>query len=99
LVNNYSEQFLSTGVDNETHYYSPSFDRLFAQAQAETNPARAQELWNQVQTIQRDEGGAIVWAFPRNADGVNHRVRGYGEPGSGWLYTTDDDRVWRWGFA
>jgi peptide/nickel transport system substrate-binding protein len=98
-VNNYSQQFLSTSSYNESHYKSKSYDQLFYRAQAETNPQKAQDLWNQVQAVQHNEGGGIVWAYWRSTDAASNKVRGFGEAGSGWLYGTDDDRVWNWGLA
>jgi peptide/nickel transport system substrate-binding protein len=99
LVNNYSQQYLSNSVYNESHYRSTSFNELFYKAQAETNPSKAQNLWNQVQQIQWQQGGDIVWAYWRSTDAASPKVRGFGEAGSGWLYGTDDDRVWNWGLA
>lgn len=99
IVNNYSQQFLIGSAANETHYDSPGFDQLFARAQAETNPDKAEDLWNQVQAVQYNQGGALVWAYIRNVTAVSNKVRGYGAPGSGWLYVNDDERVWNWGLA
>lgn len=99
LLNNYSQQFITGSPLNETHFSDPAFDALFYKAQAETNEAKAQDLWNQVQRYQYDKGGAIVWGLTRSADAVSNQVRGYGAPGSGWLYSSDDDRVWNWGLA
>jgi peptide/nickel transport system substrate-binding protein len=99
LVNNYSQQYLKDSVYNETHFRSDSYDNLFFKAEAETNPQKAQQLWNQVQQIQWQQGGHIVWAYWKSTDAASPNVRGFGEPGSGWLYGTDDDRVWNWGLA
>jgi peptide/nickel transport system substrate-binding protein len=99
IVNNYSQQFLSNSIYNESHYRSPTYDQLFHAAQAETNPTKAQDLWTQVQEIQHNQGGVIVWAYWRSTDAASSKVRGFGEAGSGWLYGTDDDRVWNWGLA
>lgn len=95
----YSAQFLSDAFLNETHQKSKQFDQLFLKAQAQGDHAKAQELWNEVQQYQIDQGGVIVWAFWRSADACSHKVRGFGEAGSGWLVGNDDERTWRWGFA
>lgn len=96
---NYSSEYVKGAFLNETHWNSPSWDALFNKAQGETDPAKAQALWNQVQQVQYDQGGSIVWAYWRSTDAASSKVRGFGEPGSGWLYGTDDDRVWNWGLA
>ena len=95
----YSSQFLSNAFLNQTHNKSKEFDQLFLKAQAEPDHAKAQDLWNQVQQYQLDQGGVIVWAYWRSADACSHKVRGFGEQGSGWMSGNDDERTWRWGFA
>lgn len=99
LQNNYSLLYLKDSFINETHFFSDGFDKLFYRAVGELDPTKAQSLWTQVQNVQRDEGGSIVWAYWRATDGAANNVRGFGEAGSGWLYGSDDDRVWNWGFA
>ena len=52
-------------------------DHLLAQAIAETDPAKQQDLWNQVQQIQYDRGGNIIWAQPDNLDATAKNVGGF----------------------
>ena len=99
LVNNYSQQFLSKSVYNESHFRSNSYDNLFYKAQAETNPAEGPAALEPGPEVQWNQGGDIVWAYWKSTDAASPKVRGFGEPGSGWLYGTDDDRVWNWGLA
>lgn len=99
LQNIYSLLFLKQSFINETHFYSSAFDRLYYRALGEQDPATAQVLWTRVQNVQRDQGGSLVWAYWRAVDGASNSVRGFGEAGSGWLYGSDDDRVWNWGLA
>jgi peptide/nickel transport system substrate-binding protein len=94
-----SQALLSSGSLNETHWNSSSFDQLYFKALGETNPSRAQDLWNQLQAIQYNQGGYIFWSEVHNVDGVAKNVAGYGGPGVGWAYPTGDQRVWDWGFA
>lgn len=96
---NYSAQYIQGAILNETHWNSPSWNTLFYKAQAETDPTKAQALWNQVQQVQYEQGGSLVWCYWRSTDAASSKVRGFGEPGAGWLYGTDDDRVWNWGLA
>lgn len=95
----YSQLLLSNSVLNETHWKDPSWDQMFYKAQAETDSQKAQEMWNQLQQVQFDQGGYIVWSYWRSTDAASPKVRGFGEAGAGWLYGTDDDRVWNWGLA
>lgn len=99
LIYNYSAQYAKGAPINETHWNSSSFNQLYYQALGETDPTKAQELWNQVQQVQYDQGGSIVWAYWRPTDGASNKVRGFGVPGSGWLSGSDDLRVWNWGLA
>jgi len=95
----YSLQYPQGAAFNETHWNDPSWEKLLNQAEAATDEAEATELWTQVQKTLYDEGGQIVWANQQTTDACSNAVRGYGEKGSGWLYGTDDDRVWNWGLA
>lgn len=99
-LNAFYSQALTRGAPlGETHWHSASFDRLYYAAQGETNPAKAQRLWNQVQKIQHDQGGYIFWAEVHGVDAVSHKVVGLGGPGVGWAYPTGDQRIWDWAFS
>jgi peptide/nickel transport system substrate-binding protein len=95
----YSQALVKGGPLDETHWSSPAFDKLFFRAQAATDPAKAQQLWNQLQSIQWNQGGYIFWAEAHNVDGVTPKVAGLGGPGVGWAYPTGDQRVWDWGLT
>ena len=58
----YEQALLSDAVWNETHCRDPAFDKLIRDAQAASDETEAKALWQQVQQIQYDEGGYIVWA-------------------------------------
>jgi peptide/nickel transport system substrate-binding protein len=99
-LNSFYSQALVTGAAlDETHWNSTSFDSLFQKAQAETNAERAQHYWNQLQSVQYNEGGYIFWAEVHNIDAISDKVAGFGGPGVGWAYPTGDQRVWEWGFT
>ena len=95
----YSLQYPKGAPFNETHWNDPSWEALLNKAEAATDEAQAAELWNQVQKVLYDNGGQIVWANQRTTDAASNKVRGYGAEGSGWLYGSDDDRIWNWGLA
>ena len=99
-LNAFYSQALVTGAPlGETHWATPSFDKLFYDAQGATDPAKAQQLWNQLQAIQYNEGGYIFWAEEHNVDALSPKVAGMGGPGVGWAYPTADQRVWDWGLV
>jgi peptide/nickel transport system substrate-binding protein len=72
----YEQALLSDAIWNETHWRDPEFDRLVREAQGATDEAAAVDLWQQVQQIQYDEGGYIVWANLELIDAVANHVQG-----------------------
>ncbi|MGL6279906.1 MAG: ABC transporter substrate-binding protein [Gaiella sp.] len=86
----YTQSLASDAVWNETHWRSPSFDKLLSSAIGAPDAATAKRRWRQVQQIQYDEGGYIVWANVSLVDGLAKNVRGV-RPSSffnlnGWNY-------------
>jgi peptide/nickel transport system substrate-binding protein len=51
-------------------------NKLLAAAIAEQDPAKAQDLWTDVQTLQFNEGGYVMWCYSDNLDAVATNVRG-----------------------
>lgn len=84
---------------NETHWNDRSWDQLYLRAQAETNHHKAQELWNQVQSVLYHQGGQLYFAAIHGLDAVAKNVAGVGGPGTGWLGGTSNLDTWNWGFA
>jgi peptide/nickel transport system substrate-binding protein len=72
----YEQALLSDAIWNETHWRDPQFDRLVREAQGATDEETARELWHQVQQIQYEEGGYIVWANLELLDAVGNHVKG-----------------------
>jgi peptide/nickel transport system substrate-binding protein len=72
----YEQALLSDAIWNETHWRDPEFDRLVREAQGATDEETARELWHQVQEIQYEEGGYIVWANLELLDAVGNHVKG-----------------------
>lgn len=50
--------------------------RLIAEAKAATNPAKARELWHEVQVEQYNQGGVIAWANADDLAAISPNVRG-----------------------
>jgi peptide/nickel transport system substrate-binding protein len=72
----YEQALLSEAIWNETHWRDPEYDKLVRQAQGATDEATALDLWHQVQQIQYEEGGYIVWAHLDILDAVANNVKG-----------------------
>jgi len=80
LVSNLSNFYLGALTTkapyNETHWRKPSFDKLLREAMSATDEAVAREKWFQVQKLQYEQGGYLVWANVNNTDAAARRVRG-----------------------
>ena len=72
----YEQALLSDGIWNETHWRDPSFDERIRAAQGAATEEEAVELWHQVQEIQYNEGGYIVWANLEILDAAANYVQG-----------------------
>jgi peptide/nickel transport system substrate-binding protein len=72
----YEQALLSSGIWNETHWRDPAFDELIRAAQAATTEEEGIELWRQVQEIQYNEGGYIVWVNLEIIDAAANYVQG-----------------------
>ncbi len=86
----YPQSLISSAVWNETHWRQKSYDRLIQSAIGAPNAALAKKRWREVQEIQYQDGGYIVWANINLVDGVGKNVRGM-RPSSffnlgGWNY-------------
>jgi peptide/nickel transport system substrate-binding protein len=81
----YLQALASNAPYNETHWHSPSFNDLLLKAIAETDQAKAQGYWNQVQAIQYNEGGYLNWVNADWVDGLSNKVKGMVPSGAGAL--------------
>jgi peptide/nickel transport system substrate-binding protein len=72
----YEQALLSDAIWNETHWRDPSYDELIHSAEAAATEDEAVKLWKQVQKIQYDEGGYIVWANLEILDAYANYVKG-----------------------
>jgi peptide/nickel transport system substrate-binding protein len=72
----YEQSLLSDAVWNETHWRDPEYDKLIRDAQGATDEATALDLWHQVQEIQYNEGGYIVWTNVDVLDAAANNVQG-----------------------
>jgi peptide/nickel transport system substrate-binding protein len=72
----YEQALLSDAVWNETHWRDPSFDQLIRDAQGAPDEGAATERWREIQQIQYDEGGYIVWTNQKLTDAAANNVQG-----------------------
>ena len=80
----------SHAVWNETHWRDKSYDALIRKAQGAPNARTANRLWRQVQKVQYDQGGYIIWTNVNIVDAAAKYVKGV-RPSSftalgGWNY-------------
>lgn len=69
----------------ETHWKNSDTDKWLNAAIAESDQAKAQGYWNQVQKQQYDEGGYINWVNADWVDGLSTKVKGMSPSGAGAL--------------
>ena len=72
----YEQALLSDAIWNETHWRDPEFDKLVRAAQGAPTEEEALERWHEVQVIQYNEGGYIVWAQIDILDAAASYVKG-----------------------
>ena len=77
----YNQQYTATSPFNESHWGSqqpggPAASRLITQAIAEPDPAKAEQLWAEVQSQQYNQGGALAWGTSDYLDAVGPKVQG-----------------------
>jgi len=61
---------------NKTNFHDPAFTKLFGLALAEPDLVSRGQLVHQMQRIQHDSGGLLIWGFANTLDGVGPRVGG-----------------------
>jgi peptide/nickel transport system substrate-binding protein len=72
----YLQALASNAPFNETHWHDPAFNKLLFKAIGETDHAKAQGYWNQLQQTQYQQGGYINWTNADFVDGLAKKVSG-----------------------
>jgi peptide/nickel transport system substrate-binding protein len=74
----YWQNYIPEAEINETHWGSshPAANKLLAQTMGETNAARAKEMWLEVQRLQYNQGGDLMWGESQYIDAAAPNVRG-----------------------
>jgi peptide/nickel transport system substrate-binding protein len=90
----YLQSLASNAPFNETHWKSSSFNTLLFKAIGELDKTKAQSLWSQVQQIQYQQGGYIVWTNADFVDGLSLKVKGLQPSAGGILGNHKFDTAW-----
>ncbi|MBD0318248.1 MAG: peptide ABC transporter substrate-binding protein, partial [Thermoleophilia bacterium] len=72
----YEQALFSDAVWNETHWRDKEFDRMIRSAQGAPNEEEATRRWHEIQEIQYERGGYIVWTNQNLVDAASKRVKG-----------------------
>lgn len=79
----YSTAYLSSADWNDTRFFNDGFDKLLLQARAELDLARRKEMYSEMGTMVRDDGGLILPMFNDFIDAVSDKVGGFDvDPGA-----------------
>ncbi|MER8486433.1 ABC transporter substrate-binding protein [Mesorhizobium sp. M1322] len=73
----YSTTYLSTAQWNDTHFFNEKFDKLLIEARGELDQDKRKNLYREMATIVRDEGGAITPLFNQYIDATGPGVKGF----------------------
>jgi peptide/nickel transport system substrate-binding protein len=69
---------------NETHWNNPAFNALYAQALKTVDAKKRADIIHQMQKLEYDDGGYIVWGFYNLVDAYSKKVVGF-QPSKGTL--------------
>jgi peptide/nickel transport system substrate-binding protein len=72
----YNYAVAPTASLNETHWKNPKASKILLEALSATNAKVAADRWHEVQKIQWDQGGYIMYANISNIDAVSKKVTG-----------------------
>jgi peptide/nickel transport system substrate-binding protein len=67
---------LPTAPFNETHWANPRFIKLYKEALATVNRKKRRELEFEMQKMEHDSGGYLIWGFSSLIDGYSSKVKG-----------------------
>ena len=81
----YQQALASNAPYNETHWNNAAWNNLLTKAIGELDEKKAQALWNQVQEIQYNEGGYLLWTNADYVDALSKKVLGLRPAGTGIL--------------
>jgi peptide/nickel transport system substrate-binding protein len=78
----------------DTNWSTPEIDKQILSAVAETDTAKAATKWQDLQQLNAEHGGYIVWGNNNFVDGASKRVRGVTASKTGYFGGLHFDNVW-----
>ncbi|HEU4973855.1 MAG TPA: ABC transporter substrate-binding protein [Baekduia sp.] len=75
---------------NQTHWRNDRWLSLYQQAKRELDDSKRTDLIHEMQRIQHDEAGELIWAFNNQVDGYSAQVAGFRPAKSGIPLTSYD---------
>jgi peptide/nickel transport system substrate-binding protein len=63
-------------VVNTTHFNDPAFNRLFNEASRTLNEKKRSQIVHEMQAIQYQRGGYIIWSFQNGVDAYSSKIGG-----------------------
>ena len=70
----FSTAYAADAAWNDTFWKNEQFNKLLVEARAELDKDKRAQMYAEMQTLVRDDGGAVVWAFANNIMGVSDKV-------------------------
>jgi peptide/nickel transport system substrate-binding protein len=64
-------------VVNVTHFSDPAFDKLFNQASRTIDEKKRAPIVHEMQQIEFERGGNLIWSFQNTVDAYSKKVTGY----------------------
>jgi peptide/nickel transport system substrate-binding protein len=87
--------YKSDAAWNDTFWRRPDFDKILLEARAELDKAKRQEMYTQLQTMVRDDGGALIPMFNDFVDASAENVKNFElSPQYGLCGMRAPERVW-----
>jgi len=65
---------------NATHFEDPEFTELYGRASVELDDAKRRDLIHQMQAIQHERGGYLIWGFADTVSAYSSKVTGFVSP-------------------
>lgn len=85
LYNQITASFTCGRANSETHWDVPSYTKLFNEASKTANTKRRREMFVELERIQWNQGGYIIWAFENVLDAHSTKFTGFHTSPLRWL--------------
>lgn len=93
----FSMAYAADAKQNDTMWKHPKFNQLLVDARAELDETKRREMYVEMQSIVRDEGGVVIPMFANNVEAVSQKIRHENLAGN---WELDGERCSeRWWFA